>query len=41
VGIEDIERIEEALMKVPKKDRQNTVDAIVIYLLSKIAQQDK
>jgi hypothetical protein len=37
--IESIERIEQSLKQVPKKDRQNTVDAIVIYLLSKISEK--
>jgi hypothetical protein len=40
VGVKDIERIEEALKKVPKKDRQNVVDAIIIYLLSKISEKE-
>jgi len=37
--IKDIERIEEALRKIPKKDRENVVDAIIIYLLSKISEK--
>jgi hypothetical protein len=39
VDVKDIERIEEALKKVPKKNRQNVVDAIMIYLLSKISEK--
>jgi hypothetical protein len=39
VEVKEIEKIEEALKQVPKKDRQNTVDAIVIYLLSKISEK--
>jgi hypothetical protein len=39
VDVKDIERIEEALKKVPKKNRQNVVDAIIIYLLSKISEK--
>lgn len=39
MDVKDIERIEQALGKVPKKDRQNVVDAIMIYLLSKISEK--
>jgi hypothetical protein len=40
VDVKDIERIENALSKVPKKNRQNVVDAIMIYLLSKISEKE-
>ena len=39
MDVKDIERIEDALSKVPKKNRQNVVDAIMIYLLSKISEK--